>query len=624
VKARLIGDGRGEANLRNVLACKVSSFLDAAPTPLYLGFTIGCTQDRLDSPGVLDHIHATRFVVALAGASPTPKAKQTGPDSSPNVSRLFLLLCFLASLPATADIPLSDPVYRILDRVQTRIHTAPLPGIRPFRLQAVVDVSQELIGRGGLSDIERSALRRFLKRSLPTSNGGLGQSVSGQLYAYADSALDIRLNPLFRQAFVAVDSPTDRQWVSQTYVGLIAEGRFHDRVTFRAQHFEAREWSDQAATSIDDVWSSPVETVQLKGKTVDFRESRYLFRMQLPWFDLEGGKQAFDWGPGRNANLTLDRAGPSYVYGRFTASHKALSFDHLFALLRTSREEDLAFGTTTTSNGHRRTLPAPKRLVAHRLEITLNPSLRLGVHESVVYGDRQFEPAYAIPIAPFVGSQSYAGESDNLTFGMDISYRPRRGYHFYSALFFDDLQKFTPEAFSNQIGIQVGTYLTDPFGIQDTDLRIEYARIEPYTYAHNFNINSYTHFGSLLGHPLGPNADRIWGRVQWWMTDRFRLVMTASRSREGDNPSVNGELINVGGDAAQGRRPTDQSTRDFLAGDRTTTSEGELRLLFEPFPALRFRISYSGRRTKYRPTRGTGQTHQTRQALTVNTELNAF
>ncbi|HAA75941.1 TPA: hypothetical protein DCE37_12565, partial [Candidatus Latescibacteria bacterium] len=104
------------------------------------------------------------------------------------MSRLFLLLCFLASLPATADIPLSDPVYRILDRVQTRIPTAPLPGIRPFRLQTVVDVSQEMIGRAGLSDIERSALRRFLKRSLPTSNGGLGQSVSGQLYAYADSA----------------------------------------------------------------------------------------------------------------------------------------------------------------------------------------------------------------------------------------------------------------------------------------------------------------------------------------------------------------------------------------------------------------------------------------------------
>jgi hypothetical protein len=361
----------------------------------------------------------------------------------------------------------------------------------------------------------------------------------------------------------------------------------------------------------------------LKGKTADFRETRYQIRINLPWFGLDFGKESFDWGPGRETNVFLQGAAPSYLYGRLSVSHRALTFEHLFGGLRTAPDAtDL--GTTSTSNGHLRTLPAPKRFVTHRLELELSDRLRLGMHESVVYGDRGFEPAYALPVSILVGAQTYAGETDNLAFGFDFAYRVGRAAKLYGAVFFDDLSKFDPGNFSNQVGIQAGGHWVDPMGVRGVDIRAEYARMEPYTYAHNFDINAYTHFDAVLGHPLGPNADRVFLNLQWWLSRHVRLSSAIWHTREGDNYTVNGELVNVGGDASQGRRPTDPATRSFLAGDRTTTTDLRVGAIIAPSAALRFGLSYRYRRERLDLALEGRQPPTSSRLFSFSTELNAF
>ena len=95
--------------------------------------------------------------------------------------------------------------------------------------------------------------------------------------------------------------------------------------------------------------------------------------------------------------------------------------------------------------------------------------------------------------------KNHLGNRDNLVIGGDISARPRPGLEVYAAWFLDDMVKFDPSAFANQFALQLGAFWVDPPGLRDTDLRAEYARVEPFVYAPNFDINTYEHHECPVG-----------------------------------------------------------------------------------------------------------------------------
>jgi hypothetical protein len=549
----------------------------------------------------------------------------------PSVHYLVLILLILTPTKpvlgqSLADIPLSHPIYNLLDRLETRgIVPGTMSGIRPYSASLVNTLAHKAIETKRISPAERALLQRYLVEydtGQPLVSG-TNRKFPGIAYAYSDTAVSLRIRPLLRQAVHFAAEADSEDVISQTYIGISVDGHAHRYFSFRIQHFEAREWSDVARTSPADVWAHPIETVQLKDRSADFRESRYQFRVDLPWFSFDLGKQSFDWGPARQANLAVHHSSPSFVYGRLSAAYKAIIFEHLMGALRTAPDA-IDLGSTTVSNGHRRTLPPPKRIVAHRLEADLTSRLKIGVHETVIYGDRGFEPAYALPVSVLAGAQAYAGETDNLTLGADFSYRFSPGAKVYGAVFFDDLQKFSPGAFSNQVGLQLGGHWVSPLGIRDVDLRLEFAHIEPYTYAHNFDINSYTHFRYVLGHPLGPNADHLYMELNW-LTNRWtQLTAYVDRTREGDNYQQDGALINVGGDPYQGRRPTDPPDRSFLAGDRSESVRLGFRASIEPIPSVRVRLAYLYNRRQITRVIGGLEPTQTGHVLSISSELNAF
>ena len=60
-----------------------------------------------------------------------------------------------------------------------------------------------------------------------------------------------------------------------------------------------------------------------------------------------------------------------------------------------------------------------------------------------------------------------------------------------------------------KFGILGGIYLTDPFGLPDTDFHVEYTFINQYTYTHVNPVNVYKHFTSVIGHHIGTDADNF-------------------------------------------------------------------------------------------------------------------
>ena len=527
---------------------------------------------------------------------------------------LFCLTLRPLSIPAddpTPDLPHPHRIYRTIDRFEARgWFDRPVPGSRPFsRSQAahlLLQILQRADSGASLSPTERGILDRH-RAEFAVELARLGYSLQAppsrtigrifkgeELFAWQDTAATVAIDPLFRQRLLFIpDNALLEETVSQTYVGGMVRGTYGNRFGFYLRHFEAREWSTRVRTTRRDVAARPIEEVQFKGKTVDFREAVYQLSWATPWFTLDIGKGSLDWGPGRTGNLFLTNRAPSFGMVRLRVTHGRIAFVHIAGVLRV-RSGLIDTARTRIDNGHVRTLLRSKHLAAHRLEITFLKGISLGLQEAVVYGDRDPELLYLSPVSVLTAAQSYLGNTDNLMVGVDLSARPGPNLKAYFALTFDDLQKFSPGAFANKYALQAGLLWVDPFRLGDTDLRVEYIRLEPFVYSHNFHINTYEHFDALLGYPLGPNADRIFGQLVHRFSPALSLSFAFDRERQGENSlGPDGSLVNVGGDAAQGRRPTDPATRRFLSGVVETRTRFGIGLTYEPIRDLLFNLRYT-------------------------------
>ncbi len=579
-------------------------------------------EGRYTGLPLLDNSSGCRIIALVDGlpsARPSDARMEPTCLSDPDVKRLLLFfpcLVFLVSAVSaddpTSDVPLSHRIYQTVDRFEARgWFDEPVSGVRPYTRRQAARFLLRILRRAdsgaSLSQTERGVLDRhraefgvelarlgYASASSSPKRGMVGRLFGGDnLFAWQDSVATVAIDPLFRQRLLLVrGGGRTAETVSQTYVGGIVRGTFHNRLGFRIRHFEAREWSTRMRTSRGDVVARPIEDVQLKGKTVDFREAAFQLIWAAPWFNLDIGKGSLDWGPGRTGNLFLTDYAPPFGLVRLRASYGRVVFTHVVGLLR-ARAGLIDSTRTRIDNGHVRTFLRSKHLAAHRVEIALSGRVSLGLQEAVVYGDRRPEFLYLPPATVLTAAQTYIGDRDNLMVGLDLSARPARNLRAYFALFFDDLKKFSPGAFSNKFAFQVGFLWVDPFGLPDTDLQMEYIRLEPFVYSHHFDINTHEHFDALLGYPSGPNADRIFGSVTHRFSPALSLRVALDRERQGENIlNPDGSLVNVGGDAEQGQRPLDPLTKRFMDGIRETRTRLGVGIAYEPLRDLLFTLQY--------------------------------
>ncbi|MGB9595805.1 MAG: capsule assembly Wzi family protein [Candidatus Poribacteria bacterium] len=300
--------------------------------------------------------------------------------------------------------------------------------------------------------------------------------------------------------------------------------------------------------------------------------------LRLPWTDVQFGKDQVLWGTGYNGVIGLAGVNRTFDIIKFPIEFWRIKYTNILGFPRDELIE----------NGY--TKAVTKYLAAHRFEAKVIQGLVVSWQEAYVFA-KGFHIQLLNPITPYQMLEDYLGDVGNNTMEGDIDICLIPNVKFYSALFLDDYHvgknPLTYGAF-RWAGLG-GLLITDPFGIDDTDFRAEYARVEPWVYPHKGIIekppsaSSYKQFDLPLGHWIGPNADNLFFEVNKYLTKNFQTAISYSKIRKGE----------IGGSIYDYDPKAMDSEKKFLDGIVEKTQSVNLSVIYRWMQDSNVKISYS-------------------------------
>lgn len=296
-------------------------------------------------------------------------------------------------------------------------------------------------------------------------------------------------------------------------------------------------------------------------------------------FTLLFGKDVNWWGPGYRGQLALSAHPTSYDMVKLQFVHPKVKFTSLVGFLK-NYNAGYFYGDAEE-----------KQIAAHRVEFAPFSFLEIGLHETVVFSGRKFEPGYYNPFMFYRSAEHYLGDSDNAAMGLDAEIKPAAGIKLYGELFIDDIttSRLGSGFYGNKYAYTAGACWANAL-VNNLDLRMEFSRTRPYLYSHKNPLNTYSHFGTVLGHFIGPNSENLFFQAEYRINGRLLVAGSFERIRHGANtPSVN-----YGGDfLVPHSTETDPENVETLAGSRQSWKSVTAILRYEVFRNMLLELRYS-------------------------------
>ncbi len=448
------------------------------------------------------------------------------------------------SFSQSANLPIEHWAYRFIDRLETRgLFVSEDFNMRPYSRDAFADIIAQINAvlqaeTGRLSAAE-TGLFEQLKGEFSEELQSRAPDVpvdesehEPHIYSWHTDEARVHFNASFGQQF-HFESKTDVDAgipKSITTIGFGGRARLRGGMIIHTSGFSRiLSGTDSLTNTIfNPSLGLPVTEKALFDLTVSDGATAYLV-FRLPWFDLELGRDLVDWGPSSRGALLVSRNSNVYDMVKMTFRYKRAKYEYLHGFLNAAEA---------------------KYLVAHRLEIRPTRNLLLSLSESIVYGDRDVEPIYLNPFIPFLIAERHAGNRDNNMLAVDATwFVPGPRMKFYAELLGDDVS-FAKDIFGswgNKWGVMAGWYWVDPFGLADTDLRLEAVRLQPFVYSHRTPINTHSNYNGSIGHWLGPDADDLFVEFAHQPHRNLRWSVSWEHRRRAQND------INFGTRPADGR-----------------------------------------------------------------------
>jgi len=465
---------------------------------------------------------------------------------------LLLDACILAA--QSQGVPIEHWVYRFLDRMQTRGFFVDYgQDMRPYSREVIASIINT-INEKVVAD--PSLLSRVEMRQFERLKGEFHQRIQTDGYDIVidESERERHLYTWDGEGVVAHFEAQAAERIrfenKQRVDGDLAKSMLSFGMAFRADlnkslavyaysHTFVLSGTDSIAnTGFDNSLGLPVTEDAFVGVDITNLSASYVV-YKAPWFELEAGRHLVEWGPGYRSNLALSRSSVYYDLIKLSFPYKRFRFDHFHGFLNSD---------------------STKYLVAHRFEIRPYKWLQLALTETVIYGRRDIEFLYLNPFAPIMVSERHLGNKDNNSISFDGSlFLTKYGLKLYGELFMDDgsIAKNWFNAWVNKWAIMAGAYWVNPFGIRDTDFRVEAVHIQPFVYSHTDPINTFSNYNNPLGHWLGPDSDDLYFEFAHQPHRDFRWSISWDQRRRGQN------------DINFGTKPPDDRI-DFLGGVHET------------------------------------------------------
>lgn len=465
---------------------------------------------------------------------------------------ILVLICPLANADSLINVPLNPNLsdfnretYRFIHRLLNR---RVIPGIRrgslPLTRKQVVSYLLEAHrkqqnGEIDLSVIDQARLNALLTfyreaRAVPKTAVKNGSRTTpenpsdGRLHVMTTAGENYRLSFDMRVSQQAithlVDNLSDEQPVEgNMFVTTIyphAYGQVGETFAFTTDVAHRFVYGE----IFEDLFPDETKIRQLEGDLKNRTAINGYMKFDLPWFELQLGQETLQWGPGYHDSLLISKNPLAMDMIKLQATYESITFTAFTGIL-----EDMSQDINE------------KYISGHRAEGYFWNRFGLGLSEVVVYGNR-FEPGYLNPVNIYLINEQpisradgrVSGSGDNVMMSVDMRLRPIDNFEIYGELMVDDGNPAVSfKHWDTKFGILGGIYLTDPFGIKDTDFHAEYAFINQYAYTHINPVNVYKHFTTPIGHKIGSDADNLWLELRRRWTDKLETVFGYELERHG-------------------------------------------------------------------------------------------
>ncbi len=272
----------------------------------------------------------------------------------------------------------------------------------------------------------------------------------------------------------------------------------------------------------------------------------------------------FELGYGRNfighghRSLLLSDFSSSSPYLKIQTSIWNLKYTNLFSIY------DNIFNVEGA-----RELYQQKYVATHFLEWNIGDRVSLGLFESVVWErdqgnyHRGFDVNYLNPIIFYRPVEYSIGSPDNMILGAQLAVKLTQHHQIYGQLVFDeflldelkaDFQYFIMSNkdiqhgwWANKYAIQAGWKATSLFGIPTIFARLEANLVRPFSYAHSYPTQAYTHNNMSLAHPLGASflegvSELSYTKGRWMVNLQYNISKQGSASSVLTNTGNNLQL----------------------------------------------------------------------------------
>ncbi len=524
----------------------------------------------------------------------------------------IIIFLFLSSsvFPQVENVPLNHPVYTFLKEMKVKsiipYISEDLPNLSRYQVKVYLKQVEEKLGE--LSNTERNLFNRHKaefyelvdpenttyffhpEKSFGTSLSEAFSNKVKYFYAYTEENANVFVEILGHYYFGQQFEP----YVNNAHLFDVGF-RFHGTV-FQHLGYSLSVLKGGAAGSRDVAeliepkllqsykWVENTENIG----NYDFTEGYlkyYTEPAEQMGLSFQIGREYKTVGYGYGNKLMLSGLGPSLDF---------LQFDFNYGIAHFTSIHGSTVGDYSIEPEERYT----KYWAFNRFKLSFERLFDIGIGESIIYSGRGIDLAYLTPLGfyKFIEHSTQDRDNGNLYFDLQTSFIDNlelQATFLLDENILSNLQNL--DSYKNKTAYQLGAFWYEAFTLNNLSLIFEYTKIRPYVYSH-YNIqNTYTAWGTNLGHPIGPNSDEIFSRLAYNLNDWIRLSLDYRYIRRGENIyDEEGTLIkNVGGDVniSHGTNP-DNPDAIFLDGIRFNNNIFQFGLRIEPIRDFVFDVIY--------------------------------